>query len=308
MSHEEKTLLFVGGLHRSGTTLLARMLAEHPGVSGLSATGVREDEGQFLQDVYPSDNEYGGPGRFAFDRNSHLTEASEFFSLDAQSRLYHQWAPYWDLTKRTLLEKTPGNITKARFLQAIFPNSCFLFIVRHPVATSLATQKWSGTGIYSLIHHWLTAHEQMREDLPYLKRALVVTYEGLLRERHAVQGEIEQHIGLARHDYKLGFNERPNEKYFALWQSHFLKSGVRSQSIPRSVAEQARLANRPGERMKLFIKRRMQPILAAQSKVIVNNHREALDAVAMFEDAVQEFGYSLQDLQRYRLYPFANQD
>ena len=46
-------LVFVGGLHRSGTTPFAKVLGEHPEVSGLVNTGVRKDEGQHLQPVYP---------------------------------------------------------------------------------------------------------------------------------------------------------------------------------------------------------------------------------------------------------------
>ena len=36
--------VFLAGLHRSGTTLLARLLASHPEVSGFSGTGVPADE------------------------------------------------------------------------------------------------------------------------------------------------------------------------------------------------------------------------------------------------------------------------
>jgi len=46
--------LFVRGLHHSGTTLLAKLLALHPAVAPLSNGGRYEDEGQHLQEVYPS--------------------------------------------------------------------------------------------------------------------------------------------------------------------------------------------------------------------------------------------------------------
>ena len=51
---DDHTLLFVGGLHHSGTTLLTRALRQHPAISGLRGTGVPEDEGQHLQSVIPA--------------------------------------------------------------------------------------------------------------------------------------------------------------------------------------------------------------------------------------------------------------
>jgi len=44
-------IVFVAGLHRSGTSLVHRCLAAHPDVSGFADTGVPEDEGQHLQTV-----------------------------------------------------------------------------------------------------------------------------------------------------------------------------------------------------------------------------------------------------------------
>jgi hypothetical protein len=68
-------LVFVCGLHRSGTTPLTRCLADHPQVSGFRGTGVPEDEGQHLQDVYAAAAAFGGPGGFAFDPRAWNTNA-----------------------------------------------------------------------------------------------------------------------------------------------------------------------------------------------------------------------------------------
>ncbi len=59
--------VFVCGLQRSGTSLLGRNVARLENCTGLTNTGVFMDEGQFIQDVYPIDNDLGGAGRFGFD-------------------------------------------------------------------------------------------------------------------------------------------------------------------------------------------------------------------------------------------------
>ena len=105
MNPIEERIVFIGGLHRSGTTPLARWLAAHPAVSGLSGTGVYEDEGQHLQSVYPIAGAHGGPGRFALDPAARLTEDSPLVTPDAARRLIDAWSPYWDTSRRVLLEK-----------------------------------------------------------------------------------------------------------------------------------------------------------------------------------------------------------
>ena len=52
--------VFVCGLQRSGTSILGRNIARLENCTGFKNTGVLQDEGQFLQDVYPPDGAYGG--------------------------------------------------------------------------------------------------------------------------------------------------------------------------------------------------------------------------------------------------------
>ena len=182
-------LVFVGGLHRSGTTPLARALAEHDAISGLSGTGVKEDEGQHLQEVYPKAKSYGGPGRFALDERSHLTEHSSLVSPANARLLLDAWKPYWDLSRPLLVEKSPPNLVMGRFLQALYPGSAFIVVVRHPIIVALSTVKWrrlmsknfqNHASLSAMVEHWLTAHETFLRDLPSLGRTHVLRYEDLV--------------------------------------------------------------------------------------------------------------------------------
>ena len=189
--------IFVGGLPRSGTSLLGRNIARLENCTGLKNTGVFEDEGQFLQDVYPTASAYGGSSRCGFDARIHRTETSELLSPENIRRLKASWHPYWDNSKSIFVEKTPENFLMARFLQAGFPNAYFVVIKRHPVPVSMAGQRWTVnvTSLNRMFQHWLQCYKILEQDKKYLKHVYQLTYEDYVEDPDKYHREIAAFIG-----------------------------------------------------------------------------------------------------------------
>jgi hypothetical protein len=234
--------VFVCGLHRSGTSPLFRILREHPEISGFQNTSAPEDEGQHLQTVFPAAKAYGGPGCFGFAEEAHLTEESSLVSSGNRQRLFEEWSRYWDLTKPCLLEKSPPNLIRTRFLQAIFPGSHFIVISRHPIAVSLATSKWTPSSLESLMEHWLHCHRLFELDRPYLSHVRVIKYEDLIRGTEIELEQIYGFLGLAPHPSPI-LNPAGNERYFRAWRELSVETNGRAlfREIVAKYEEKVRL-------------------------------------------------------------------
>jgi hypothetical protein len=200
MQMEEKSkhkYVFVCGLARSGTSLLGRNIARLKDCTGFKNTGVFEDEGQFLQDVYATASAYGGSSRCGFDPRAHRTETSGLLTPENIARLLASWHAHWDNSKTIFVEKTPENLLMTRFLQAAFPNSYFVVIRRHPVPVSIAGQRWkvNVTSLYRMFEHWLHCHELFEQDRKYLKHVYELRYEDYVDNPGKYHEEIAAFLG-----------------------------------------------------------------------------------------------------------------
>jgi len=124
MAGELKRPIILLGNFRSGTTMLQRILATHHDVVGLY-----EPVGMWL---------YADPSR----------DHDEFDERDATQRVREyirgQFLKYQtEHGDRTIIEKTPHNILRIRYVREIFPDARFLYIVRNPLSfISSVELKW----------------------------------------------------------------------------------------------------------------------------------------------------------------------
>jgi hypothetical protein len=251
-SRERHRFIFIGGAHRSGTTLLADCLGDHPAISGLRNTNVPMDEGQFLQSVYPPYGTrrklwpirfihpvapdfltlrgYGGPGRFGYDPGSHLTEESKLATDANAEGIFQAWAKYWDTSRPMLLEKSPPNLVRTRFLQRLFPDSFYIILRRHPVPVSYATRRWAKRRpFHMLIDHWLTVYERAEADQPKLQRVITLRYEDFVRSPQRVLDQAFRFLELDPIPLAREVSEQVNRDYFARWNRSLQGSSLRTR-------------------------------------------------------------------------------
>lgn len=213
MNAAEPRMIFVGGVHRSGTTLLAELLGEHPAIAGLRDTGVPHDEGQHLQHDMATAEQLGGPGRFAAAPGAHLTEA-DATDPEIAVRLLAAWRPFAAPERTHIVEKSPPNLLRFRYLQRVFPDALMVAIVRHPIAVAHATVFWAQTSIADQFEHWLTAHETLAADRAHLPGLFVLRYEDLVRDPTGALRPITERLGLAPFDPTATVRTDTNDRYF----------------------------------------------------------------------------------------------
>jgi Sulfotransferase family len=240
-------ILFLCGLHRSGTSALARLISSSPGVRALTGTGVPEDEGQHLQRVYQTAARHGGPGLFAFDPGCHLTERSGLATADNARAVLDAWLPFWHLGATdqlswgqdavVVLEKSPPNLVRTRLLQALFPRARFIALLRHPAVVTASTAAWRpDLSPGTILRHWVRAHDRFRRDAKKLSHVCVLRYEDLLAAPAATVRGLAAALDFdGRVDLQV-LEAGHNDRRFADWAA--MSSAVRGserQQIERGI-------------------------------------------------------------------------
>ena len=173
-----------------------------------------ENEGVFLTKAIPEPTpeekarcaRIPSTGNFAKCDWKHWTEAHPA-AVDfnaTRGGLWRDWSKFWIPvagTTQWLVEKTPTDVIRGRFLQAVFAPAAravrFVFVLRHPVSTcknfrSGCTKRVSG----AWFDGWLAAYETMRDDLAALDAHFVMQYEWLVVDARGALGALSGFLGM----------------------------------------------------------------------------------------------------------------
>jgi hypothetical protein len=212
--------VFIVGCYNSGTTLLHQLLGSH------ERCGSMPSEGQYYTTELLVPRSVGLPRLWALEpERFHLTEESQP-PIDV-TRLKRQWGGFYnDPHRPVLLEKTPVNAARIRWLQKHFENAHFIAIVRNGYAVAEGIRRKGGHDIGLAATQWARSNQIMLEDLPNLRKHLLVRYERLTEAPDEVLCEM------------LGFLELEAVGVSATnrsWRVHRDQSEIRNMN-PRSFA------------------------------------------------------------------------
>ena len=176
--------VFLVGCYNSGTTLLHDLLAEHPQI------GSMPDEGQFFTDQLLVAREVGLRRLWALEPQLFWLDETGGEGIDV-SRLKRQWgAQFNDPTRPVLLEKTPTNAARTRWLQAHFPGATFVGIIRDGRAVAEGIRRKTGCTLDRAVQQWVRSNKIMLRDFELLHRKRVVRYEDLTEDPARVVSEL----------------------------------------------------------------------------------------------------------------------
>ena len=185
--------IFIVGMHRSGTTLLERMLAGHSQVGDAGETSSFHAEMELATDRSAP----AGP-----DRDMVLAACAADF--DTVARGYARRAVWLSRGRPFFTEKLPQNFLNVGLIAKAMPQARFLHLVRDPMDTCFSNlrQLFSGAALYSydqqelgafyLLYRRTMAH--WRQVLP--GRVLDISYDALIDDPEAMARRVAAHCGL----------------------------------------------------------------------------------------------------------------
>lgn len=172
--------VFIVGTTNSGTTLMHHLLALHPSI------GSMKNEGQFYTDQLAIPKKKGEARLWT--KNKALFYLNEITPTTINvKRIKKQWALYYnDPNRPILMDKTPVNSLRVRWLQKEFSNAYFIGMYRNGYAVSEGIARKTGCSIAEAAEHWFLNNQIMVEDFELLNNKMILKYEDLVEDPYKI--------------------------------------------------------------------------------------------------------------------------
>ena len=183
--------VFIVGCYNSGTTLLHKLLSQFPD------TGSMPSEGQFYTKQLRLPSENGYKRLWALGKDLFVMDENGSYTADPV-QLKKDWAAYYDdRHAKVLLEKSPTNSGRMRWLQEHFENAHFICIIRNGYAVAEGIRRKTDHTIEQAAKQWSISNEIMLEDLTKIRKSHIIRYEDLSLSPEMELEKICAFIGLA---------------------------------------------------------------------------------------------------------------
>lgn len=192
---ENKRMIFIGGMPRSGTTLIQGMLCNDDKTidSTKECTYLR-----FLVEAYQK-------GKYTWDgfTNQYFSNRNEFFSFNKQiiDSYFSQLSKVIDTNDKIIVQKHPGIVNIIPDLIELYPDSNFIVMkrdIRDAIASYLKIKRNEGYSAKYFVDMYIGEFRTFNEWCKNVNtnNVLFVQYEDLLTETIETMQEIRNFTGL----------------------------------------------------------------------------------------------------------------
>lgn len=228
-SEAQQVPIFIVGLHRSGTSLIERILGASPDVHDLGETERLSAALRYGADLYCE----------RVPDLSLLTRAGRIDFREVR-RIFDEAARVQSCGKRFVTEKSPGNFLNIGFIRRAFPHAKILHMCRDPVDLCFANyrehfgaQVTHTHALQDLVHYHRLYQNLMRHwHDSYPGFVLDVHYEQLVRDPETESRRVYAFIGLDWQSDAVAIERRGAEPVATL-SSVQVRQPVNSASIGR---------------------------------------------------------------------------
>jgi hypothetical protein len=231
LPHPEKWI-FIVGCYNSGTTLLHELLALHPSIGSMPR------EGQNYTDELLLPKSLGLPRLWAIEPERFYLNEQKGHKINV-NRLKRQWGAHFnDVTRAVLMERSPTNSGRTRWLQKHFNNAHFIGIVRNGYAVAEGIHRKEGHSLEIAAQQWVRSNEIMLQDFEFLKNKKLIRYESLTESTSDVLIDLFQFIGLTLPDFDVA------NKVFKIHKELSSVRNMNYRSFEALTAEEIKIINR----------------------------------------------------------------